>query len=87
MFIVIVVKILIRLEKSGWTHWEIWQRDRKYKNGAIRVEEYNKWNIKYTRGNQWQIRNSEEQISDLEDRVLKSTQVKQQEEKKKTHTH
>ena len=47
----------------------------------VRAEEYNNWNEKHTRGINSRLSDTEECISDLEDRIMEITQSEQQKEK------
>lgn len=52
------------------------------KKNQIRWEEFNRWNKKYTGGNEQQTRGCRRIISDLEDTVKESTQTEQQKEER-----
>lgn len=61
-------------------HRENFIKDIKHKKEWIRVEKYNNWNKKYAGGNQSRLDNTEEHISDWEDRIVEITQLEQQKE-------
>ena len=62
---------------NEWTHWELQQRDRKYKK-TIRAEEYNNLNEKYISRIKSRLDYAEAWISNLEDTVVEITQWEKQ---------
>ena len=56
---IMVLKVLFKLRKKRWTHWEFQQRGIKFKkvpNGIHRAEQNNNWTEKYTPGVQHLMR-------------------------------
>ena len=58
------------------------KENRNYKQEAVRNKKYIIWNKKYTRTNLSRLDEAEAQISELEDKVGRHTQVEQQNEKR-----
>ena len=61
---------------------ELQQKIRKYEKEPIRAEEYSNGNEKFTRGNDSKVDDTEEWISDLDERVKEITQAEQKKEKR-----
>ena len=69
-------------EKNGWTQWEVEKRDGKYKKEQIRTKN-TITEIKNTLdGINRRLKDSEEWISNLENRMVKITQSEQQKGKR-----
>ena len=63
-------------QKLQWTHCKIYQHEkgnRNYQQGPRGNEEYNFWTEEHCRRNQKQTDEAEDQISELEDKVGKTT--------------
>lgn len=76
-----VLKILTVLEKNRIAELKLdLNKEIESKKEEIRCKELKRWNKKYTEGNNSGLEDSKEQISDLDDRVMESTETKQQTE-------
>ena len=77
--------MLTELRRRMDKQWELLKGDRKYKKVASRshrAEEHNNWNETYTRRVNNRLYEAEEQIRELEDKVMELTQTEQEKEKR-----
>ena len=71
--------MLAELGKRIDEHSENFNKEVEDINEPIRTEEYNNWNEKNTlEGIKSRLSNTEEHISDLEDRIMEITQIENQ---------
>ena len=78
---VLGIRMLAELGKRIDEHSENFNKEVEDINEPIRTEEYNNWNEKNTlEGIISRLSNTEEHISDLEDRIMEITQIENQKE-------
>ena len=78
---VLGIRMLAELGKRIDKHSENFNKEVEDINEPIRTEEYNNWNEKNTlEGIISRLSNTEEHISDLEDRIMEITQIENQKE-------